>query len=90
MFSRHGVRPKTVVAADHEHTLRELVASEIGLTLLREDMALNAQAAGEVAIWQPGVELSHLYFVFARDKEHTPALQAVVRAIRDVWKIGET
>jgi len=86
MFARHGVSPQTVLAADQEHTLRSLVAAGMGLTLLREDVALIAQSAGELTIWQPGVELSHLFFVFSRDKETSPALQAVLGAVREVWK----
>lgn len=87
MFSRHGVRPQTVIEADQEHTLCGLVASGMGLTLLREDVAINAQAAGDVVLWKPGVEVSHLYFVFARDRESSPALQAILSAVHDVWEM---
>ena len=88
MFARHGVKPQTVVETDQEHTLRELVASGIGLTLLREDVALNALAAGEVTIWEPGVEVSHLYFIFARENENSPALQAILTAVCNVWGLS--
>lgn len=86
MFARHTVRLQATVEADQEHTLRGLVASGVGLTVLREDVALEAQAAGEVVIWKPGIEVSHLYFIFAREREATPALRAMLDAVNDVWE----
>lgn len=87
MFARHNVQPQTIVAADQEHTLRSLVASGVGLTLLREDVALVAQDAGEVVFWPPGVEFSHLYFVYNEDKENSPIHQAVLNVVRQLWKV---
>ncbi|WP_297505560.1 LysR family transcriptional regulator [Ferrovum sp.] len=89
MFARHGLAPQTVLEADQEQTLRGLVASGIGLTLLREDVALNAQAAGELVIWAPAAEISHLWFIYLREKEDIPVLQAVLGVVRDVWKLGQ-
>jgi DNA-binding transcriptional LysR family regulator len=87
MFARHGLAPQTVIEADQEHTLRDLVASGIGLTLLREDVAFEAQAAGEVVVWAPGAEMSHLWFIYLREQEDTPALQAILGVVRDVWQL---
>jgi|WetSurMetagenome_2_1015567.scaffolds.fasta_scaffold09228_2 DNA-binding transcriptional LysR family regulator len=89
MFSRHGVKPRTVVEADQEHVLRDLVTSEAGLTLLREDVALEAEAAGDVVIWKPGVEISHLYFIFRHEKVTNALLQAILRIIKEIWEIGK-
>jgi DNA-binding transcriptional LysR family regulator len=88
MFARHGVAPQTVIEADQEHTLRSLVVSGIGLTLMREDVALRAQAAGEVVLWNPGAEVSHLWFVYARERESNPTVEAILTAVRHVWKLG--
>ncbi len=85
MFTRHGVRPQTAIEADQEHTLRSLVASGAGLTLLREDVAMEAQSAGEAVIWEPGAEVSHVYFVYRREKVASSRLQEVLRIIEEVW-----
>lgn len=85
MFARHQVRPQTFIEADQEHTLRSLVASGIGLTLLREDVALEAKACGEVVLWEPGIELSHIYYVHLKEKSNITRLQAVLQVIKEAW-----
>ncbi len=86
MFERHQVKPQTFVEADQEHTLRSLVASGMGLTLLREDVALEAQANGEVVLWEPGIEVSHIYFAYLKEKADTTRLQAVLQVIDEIWE----
>lgn len=85
MFMRHSVWPKTVIEADQEHTLCSLVSSGAGLTLLREDVALAAQASGDVVIWEQGVEVDHVYFIYHREKTPSMSLQATLQVIDEVW-----
>jgi DNA-binding transcriptional LysR family regulator len=85
MFARHQVKPQTIIEADQEHTLRSLVASGMGMTLLREDVALEAQASGEVVLWEPGIEMSHVYFVYLKEKGTSISLQAVRQVIHEIW-----
>lgn len=88
MFARHGVAPQTVIEADQEATLKKLVASGIGLTLMREDVALAAEAKGELVIWPTYAEVSHLYFVYSRAAKKTLVLQAVLSVVRKVWQLS--
>jgi len=87
MFARHFVYPQNVIEADQEHTLQSLATSGIGLTLLQEDVARAAQIAGDVVIWEPGIEFSHVYFVFSREKIADIKLQTIIQIINEIWSL---
>lgn len=84
-FARNGAVPRTVIEVDQEGALKALVMDGLGLALLREDQALAADAAGEVALW-PGDSLeSHLHFIVPSRTEREPAIQAMREAVQAVW-----
>ncbi|AKJ30814.1 LysR family transcriptional regulator [Caldimonas brevitalea] len=85
MFARNGVAPRTVIEADQENTLVDLVHTGVGLTLLREDLAIAAETAGKLVIWGPGVEVSHLNLVYLKSERDSPMLRAVLSVISDLW-----
>lgn len=87
MFARHGVRPQTVIEADQEIMLSDLVAQGIGLSLLREDIAAAGEASGKLAIWSPGIEIDHLYFIYLEEEEQSPFMQAFIPLVRQVWRL---
>jgi DNA-binding transcriptional LysR family regulator len=87
MFARHHVTPRIVIEADQETMLSDLVSQGIGLTLLREDVASDGEAAGKVCIWEPGIELEHLYFAYLNNQEKSAIMQAVVPLVRQVWSL---
>lgn len=87
MMARHGVAPHSVVEMDEESALLDLVRQGIGLTLLREDVALKAEAAGELCIWPPGKEIDGLYFVHPAGGEHALLCDALLPLIREVWQL---
>lgn len=87
LFAKHGVSPTSVVAVDQESTLRKLVASGLGMTLMREDMALEAEEKQEVVIWPHGDETSELYFVFLKSEAQSPIIQALCDGVRTVWQL---
>lgn len=86
MFARHGLSPSSLVAVDQETTLRKLVTAGVGLSLMREDMALDAEAKQEVAIWPKGVETRQLYFIYLQSDGHSPLIQALCKSVRTVWQ----
>jgi DNA-binding transcriptional LysR family regulator len=87
MFARQGVLPRTVIAADQESTLSDLVSQGVGLTLLREDVAIAGEAEGKIMIWSPGMELDNLYFVYLDARKDSDLIQAVLPLIRSMWSI---
>ncbi|MEO7495634.1 MAG: LysR family transcriptional regulator [Massilia sp.] len=87
MMARHGVTPRSVVEMDEESALIDLVRQGIGLTLLREDVALRAEVAGELCIWPPGTEIDGLYFVHPAGGAHAQLCGALLPLIRQVWQL---
>lgn len=87
MFRRHGLMPKTIIEADQESTLQKLVADGMGLTLLREDVALAGVALGELVIWERGSEASQLCFVYPKASTTHYKIAAMLEAVEEVWKL---
>lgn len=87
MFARHNVTPRIVIEADQEQLLGDLVAQGIGLSLLREDIAIAAEAEGKIAVWSPGMEMDHLYFIYRDTEEKSPLMQAIIPIIHQIWQI---
>jgi DNA-binding transcriptional LysR family regulator len=86
LFAARGSAPATLIEADNEAVTRSLVASGLGVALVREDVAREGEAAGEIVVW-PGARLATtLQFVHARAKREEPELRAIVGVIRDVWR----
>lgn len=87
MFSRKGMTPSSVVAVDQEGTLRKLVSSGIGLALMREDVALDAESKQELVIWPQGAETSTLNFIYLHAEADAPIVQALRDGINVVWQL---
>ena len=79
LLSEHGVEPSRIVEADQEAVVGSLVVSGVGIALMREDVALEKEATGEVCLWD-GVRISTpLWFIYLKEREGDP----VIRALRD-------
>ena len=84
-FAQRGLVPTTVVEADNEAVIRSLVVAGVGLSLIREDAALEAEAAGEVVLW-PGAHIeTTLQFLWPRARGAEPAIAALVAVVESVW-----
>lgn len=80
LFREHGVSPARRVEADHEAVIKSLVVAGLGVSLMREDLAIETAAAGEVVLWGDKRLETTLSFVYLAEREDEP----VVRALRDV------
>ena len=58
--------------ADNEAVMRSLVIAGGGVSLMREDVALEAAAAGEVALWNKVRLETTLKFLHLRQRENDP------------------
>ena len=65
LFVERGSSPVTRVEADNEAVIRSLVAAGSGVGLMREDVAMEAAAAGQVALWGKVRLETTLQFIFA-------------------------
>jgi DNA-binding transcriptional LysR family regulator len=52
LFGTRGAKPAKLIGADHESVVSSLVASGLGVALIREEVAQRLAAAGEICIWR--------------------------------------
>lgn len=84
-FACRGLPLNKVMVGDNDATLRTLVAAGIGLTLLRRDDALDAQAAGEVCLWGGAGMTLGLSLIHRRERAADRLIEAVSSAVAEVW-----
>jgi DNA-binding transcriptional LysR family regulator len=85
LFDKHGVAPTKVVEADQEFVIANLVESGVGISLIREELALTMQAAGEVCLWGDVRLDTTLWFIYALEREDDPAIRALLEVLSDTW-----
>ncbi len=88
LFSRHGLEPTKVVEADQEPVIANLVVSGVGVSLMREPLALRKQQAGEICIWDKARLQTALWFIYQAERSHDPLIEALLGILADLWKIA--
>ncbi|MGE4296680.1 MAG: LysR family transcriptional regulator [Desulfovibrionaceae bacterium] len=86
-FRDNGLAPNVVVMADDEAIIRSLVAGGNGMSLLREDDALAAQANGEVFIWGDVRLETVLSFCYLRERQDERRMRAMLDVLAEVWEL---
>jgi DNA-binding transcriptional LysR family regulator len=89
LFDKHGIAPTKVVEADQEFVIANLVRSGVGLSLIREELALGMEAAGEICLWGDVRLDTTLWFIYAQDREADPAIRALLDVLISTWNLGE-
>lgn len=89
LFDEHGVEPTKVVEADQESVISSLVVSGVGLSLMREDVALAKEAAGEVCLWGKGRATTTLWFIYPQERADDPVIRALLDVIRETWALRQ-
>lgn len=87
LLRKHGVDPAKVVEADQEAVISSLVVSGVGIALMREDMALEKVAAGEVCVWNDIRLVTTLWFIYKRDREQDPVIRALLSVQEELWDL---
>jgi DNA-binding transcriptional LysR family regulator len=90
LFDKHGIEPTKVVEADQEFVIANLVEAGVGLSLIREELALQMQAANEVCLWGEVRLDTTLWFIYAQEREHDPVIRALLQVLVDTWKLRES
>jgi DNA-binding transcriptional LysR family regulator len=85
LFASSGRLPTSLFQADSERALYGIAAEGLALTLLREDLALTGQEAGDLAIWPGQVPDLHLRFVIPAIRRDEPIGQALFTAVLRAW-----
>ena len=85
LFRANGAAPVRHVEADHEAVISSLVIAGIGVALMREDIAAEHAAAGELFVWGDVRLVTHLQFIYRQERERDPPIYALRDVVRDVW-----
>ncbi|OGT84705.1 MAG: hypothetical protein A3H91_04985 [Gammaproteobacteria bacterium RIFCSPLOWO2_02_FULL_61_13] len=85
LLRARSLAPASVVFADQESMLRDLVGSGVGASFLREDLARAAVKGGEMLIWPEGSADTMLSLVYLKARERSPEIRALLRSVEDVW-----
>jgi DNA-binding transcriptional LysR family regulator len=87
LFARHGLPlPSRFVEADDESVIRNLVASGVGASLLREEAAVELERAGSAKIWGDTSVASTLWFIALAARRDDPLIKATFDLVRDSWQ----
>ncbi|HTK01199.1 MAG TPA: LysR family transcriptional regulator [Bordetella sp.] len=81
----HGERLKTVVEADQESAIVNLAQAGVGLSLLREELADEAVAAGRLVAWDRGNTTSCLRLIYLADRENDAIIREILAGVRAIW-----
>jgi DNA-binding transcriptional LysR family regulator len=85
MFAERGLTYATVVEADQEASMIELIQSGVALGLMRERVAAAALGSGQVVAW-PGARLPcPLSLLYRRASEAEAVIQALLATLQIVW-----
>ena len=87
LLRQHGVVPAKVVEADQETVISSLVVSGLGLALMREDVALEKVASGEVCVWKDVGIPTTLWFIYKRDRHNDPMIRALLSVLEKLWDL---
>ena len=87
LLRKYDVEPGKVVEADQEAVISSLVVSGLGIALMREDMALEKVASGEVCLWKDIRLLTTLWFIYRRERQHDPVIRALLSVQEELWDL---
>ncbi len=86
LFAEHGIDPpQRHVEADAEHVIVDLVRAGVGISLVREPLALEGETAGKMVVWPPARLKTTLWFVCLAENEKDPLVSALLDVVREIW-----
>jgi DNA-binding transcriptional LysR family regulator len=86
LFAAHDIDvPQRHIEADDEHVIVDLVQAGVGISLIREDIALERQAAGAVVVWPAARLNTMLWFVCRAENDQDPLVSALLDLVRETW-----
>lgn len=78
-----------MVEADNEYVISTLVASGLGLSLMREELAREKAAAGDVVVLDVAGPSVPLWFIHRADRANDPLIVALTGALREAWGLPD-
>lgn len=84
-FRAHNINPRRTLEVDIENSVVEMVSHGVGLALLREPLAQQAEAQGQVFRWQVDCSEALLSFIYAAEQRDSLVLARVRREVEAIW-----
>jgi len=85
IFAEHRVTPSKVAMVDQEPSMLDLVKSGVGLSLIRESIALREAHAHGLAIADRVSLTSELSFICLAKRRQEPVIAAVFDLLKSLW-----
>ncbi|MET0682348.1 MAG: LysR family transcriptional regulator [Casimicrobiaceae bacterium] len=86
LFHAPAPAPERIVEADNETVINNLVESGVGLSLIRDEIAIQSVDAGRSVIWRGSPVTTKLWLVHLADRAADPLVAALVDALEQVWR----
>jgi DNA-binding transcriptional LysR family regulator len=90
LFRERAATPARTIEADNESVIANLVESEVGISLVRDEIARESTGSGHSAIWPGATVTTQLWLVHPADRVEDPLLTALVEVLDEVWSAAET
>lgn len=87
LFREKNIAPQKVFELDQESTTLALVKAGVGMSLMREELALEAIAAGDVIEWGEVRKTTPLNFIYPAEREADPLIVALLDIMRGLWSL---
>jgi DNA-binding transcriptional LysR family regulator len=87
IFTEHDFAPAKFIEADTEAVISNLVASGLGVSLMREDLALARERAGEVCVWPNARLHTTLWFIYRPERAADPLIAALLKVVAEIWQV---
>lgn len=84
-FAEAGVQPVKVAEVDQEPSMLDLVKSGVGLSLVRDSIALREAHAHALVIVEPVSVPTELTFMTRADRREEPVIAAALRLVEQQW-----
>jgi DNA-binding transcriptional LysR family regulator len=85
LFGDGAARPERIVEADSESVINDLVESGVGVSLVRDEIAVQSVDAGRSVVWPGRAITTKLWLVHAADRRSDPLIVALREVQHDVW-----
>lgn len=85
-FAEHKLAPNKVAMVDQEPSMLDLVKSGVGLSLMRESIALREAHIHELVIADAVSLSTDLTFIALAKRQHEPTIAAVFSLMRSLWR----
>src|SRR5450631_721359 len=89
LFRDRSALPARLVEADTEPVIINLVESQVGVSLVRDELASASAKAGRVAIWPGASATTKLWLVHDVKRRDDPLLQALLEVLYEIWPGSE-